>query len=250
MEYFVKGKGKPVVMIHGFLENHKMWNDVTDELPEGFMFILPDLPGHGKSKVENEISTMQSMADGINEILEELKIKNATFIGHSMGGYVSLAFAEKFPEKINALMLFFSSPLADSAEKKEQRLEAAEVVKKDKESFIRLSVPKLFNPNQLDQLRNEIDTARKWANEMTVDGIVAALKGMRERKNTMAVLENTTMPVSVVLGEFDGAVKADDLIEKLPAKDNIQTTVLAVGHMGHLEAPADSVRLISEFIKG
>ena len=249
MHYKDIGVGKAVVLIHGFLENGKMWNEFANELSQNYRLIIPDLYGHGETPSVDEKHIMEQQAKGILEILNHLKIESAAFVGHSMGGYIALAIARDFPEKVEKLCLFFSSSLADSEEKKEQRLKAAETASKDKESFVRLGVKNLFDQNNLDNLRDEIEIARQWAMEMPLDGITAALKGMPERSDTTQVLENANYPVEIILGEFDGAVDAKKYLPELPENQQIKTHVLPVGHMGHLEAPKETLNLIKQFLK-
>lgn len=242
------GEGKAVVLLHGFLENGKMWNDFAEDLSKKYRVIIPDFYGHGATPSIAEAHTMEMQAKGVMEILKHLDISTAAFIGHSMGGYTTLALARDYPEKVEKLCLFFSSTLADSEEKKEQRLKAVETAGEDKENFVRLGIKNLFDQNNLDHLREEIQIARAWAQEMPLDGITAALKGMRERKDTTEVLQQAEYPIQIILGEFDGAIDLEEFQKVLPKKENIKIDILPVGHMGHLEAPTESLRIIEEFL--
>lgn len=248
MQYRDIGTGKPVVLIHGFLENGKMWDEFSKELSKEYRLIIPDLYGHGQTPSIAEAHTMEMQAKGILEILEDLKIDSAAFIGHSMGGYTALAIARDFGEKVDKLCLFFSSSLADSDEKKEQRLKAVTTAMENRESFVKIGVKNLFDQDNLDNLRDEIEFARSLALEMPLDGITAALKGMRERKDTTVVLENADFPIEIILGSKDSAIDADKYLAELPDNNNIKTHVLDVGHMGHLEAPEETLKLIQEFL--
>lgn len=249
MKYKDIGTGNPVVLIHGFLENGKMWDEMSKELSKHYRLIIPDLYGHGETPSIAESHTMEMQAKGVIQILDELKIESAAFIGHSMGGYTALSIARDFQEKVERLCLFFSSSLPDSDEKKEQRLKAAKTAEENRESFVRLGVKNLFDQNNLDNLREEIEFARELALEMPLDGVTAALKGMRQRKDTTDVLKSATYPVEIILGEFDSAVDAKKYLDDVPANPHIQTHVLPVGHMGHLEAPDKSLQLIQEFLE-
>src|SRR5690554_3916601 len=112
LNFKVEGKGNPVVLIHGYLENMQMWEDYAKQLSKDFQVIRMDLPGHGDSAVLNEIHSMELVAREIKEVLDFLKITKTLVVGHSMGGYVSLALTELFPEKVKALVLMNSSSLA------------------------------------------------------------------------------------------------------------------------------------------
>lgn len=249
MKYKEMGQGKAIVLLHGFLENNKMWNEFAEHLSKEYRLIMPDLYGHGESASIADAHTMEMQAKGVINILNELKIPSAAFIGHSMGGYITLAIARDFPEKLEKFCLFFSSSLPDSEEKKAQRLKAAETAARDKENFLRIGVKNLFDQNNLDNLREEIEIARGWALEMPLSGVTAALKGMRERSNTTQVLRNADYPIQIILGEFDGAINLDEFKAEIPKKENIKIDVLPVGHMGHLEAPKKSLEIIENFLK-
>lgn len=249
MKYKDIGSGQVVVLLHGFLENNKMWNDLAKVLSQHYRLIIPDLYGHGKTPSISDKHTMKLQADGVVEVLDSLGISSASFVGHSMGGYTSLALAKAYPEKVERLCMFFSSSLPDSEEKKEQRLKAVKAAEMSTESFVRLGVKNLFDQNNLDNLRDEIEKARSWGQEMPLDGITAALRGMRDREDTTQVLEDATYPIQIVLGEFDAAIDLEKLKRVIPNKDNIKINVLPIGHMGHLEAPKVSLSLISSFLK-
>src|SRR5690606_16027744 len=137
LNYEVIGDGKPVVLLHGYLENMKMWKGLTESLSRSRKLVLLDLPGHGESGNFDEIHTMELMADKVRETLAFLKISNADFIGHSMGGYVTLAYVEKFPVDVNSFVLMNSFSLPDSEEKKEQRLQAVITAEKNLDTLIK-----------------------------------------------------------------------------------------------------------------
>lgn len=248
MQFKLLGDGEVVVLLHGFLENGKMWKAFSKDLSRNYRLIIPDLYGHGATRSVSDEHSMETQAQGVLEILDDLEISSASFIGHSMGGYISLAIARDFPERVDKLGLFFSSSLPDSEEKKAQRLKAVETATENKEGFIHHGVKNLFNQNNLDQLRKEIEKARKWALKMPLNGVTAALKGMRLRQDTTKVLENSEFPIQIVLGEFDPAIDLESFQKVIPQKENIEVSVLPVGHMGHLEAPKESLRIIKKFL--
>lgn len=248
MKFKLLGDGEVVVLLHGFLENGKMWKKFSKDLARNYRLIIPDLYGHGSTHSVSDEHTMEMQAQGVLEILDDLEIPSATFIGHSMGGYISLTIARDFPERVEKLCLFFSSTLPDSDEKKKQRLKAVKAAEENKESFIHLGVKNLFDQNNLDQLRKEIEIARKWAKKMPLNGVTSALKGMRLREDTTKVLENADFPVQIVLGEFDDAIDLNKFQKVIPEKNNINVKILPVGHMGHLEAPEESLSILKSFL--
>ncbi len=249
LHYTTMGQGPYLFLIHGFLENHKMWLPMAKEFSKTHTVIMPDLAGHGKSPVLGEAHSMELQAGLVLDIYTQLNIESAILIGHSMGGYVALTLAQKFPEKVNGLCLFFSTSKADSDEKKKQRMEAVKTVEDNRKGFIDKSIPKLFGPKKIESLANEIELAKSWAMDMPQKGITAALKGMAERADTTQVLETAPFPILILLGEFDGAVNAAEFKKIIPERENITVKTLPTGHMGHLEAPDTSLELLKGFLR-
>lgn len=242
------GKGKPVGLIHGFMENHKMWTFATNKLATNHRLIVPDMLGHGISDFDFDKITMEMQAHALKKLLDELNIQKISLIGHSMGGYIALAFAKLYPEYINGLCLFFSSPLADDEAKKKIRVKAADVVRKNKEKFIQLGIPNLFNSGKLKQLSSQITTAKLWAMETPVQGIVASSLGMADRADSTHILRDADYPIYVLAGTYDNAVNTEQLKAVLPQNKNISFHQLPIGHMGHLEAPEQCLEILNEFL--
>lgn len=247
--YEIKGEGDPIVFLHGYLENMKMWRVFTEELSKDHQVILIDLPGHGKSESYGKIHTMELMAEKVNEVLEELRIPETIMVGHSMGGYVTLAFAELFPEKLKAFILQNSSSLPDSEDKKTQRLKAVETAHKNLDTLIKMSIPSLFAEKNLDSLKEEIEFAKRLAKETSLEGVEAALRGMRARPDRTEILENFERKIGILIGKYDKAVNPEDLKKIIPRKENISIKELETGHMSHLEAPKETMAFITDFLK-
>jgi pimeloyl-ACP methyl ester carboxylesterase len=248
--YTEKGKGKTVLLLHGFLENSKMWNYFQNELSGGYRVISVDLPGHGQSSQEtNEgVNRMEYMADKVNEVLEHLEIEKVIVIGHSMGGYAALALADKFKYKIDGLGLFYSTTLPDDEIKKEQRQKAPEIAGIKPEDFIRLTIPNLFAQKDIAGLQPEIKTAVSWAKETSQTGISAALKGMRLRQDRTDVVKDLGKPVLVIIGEYDNTAKNAELRKTLQGFSNVSFYELPTGHMGTLEAPEENLAVIKNWL--
>ncbi|WP_406628708.1 alpha/beta fold hydrolase [Ornithobacterium rhinotracheale] len=246
MNYKIIGEGKPVVLLHGFLENHKMWIPIAEAIP-GYKFIIPDLLGHGETRSEDEVNTMEDQARNLVKLLKELEVSSATFIGHSMGGYIAMVIARDYSSYVEKLGLFFSKTTPDSEEKKAQRLQAVRVAEENKERFVELGVKGLFAQDNLNNLRPQIAEAQSWGMETPIDGLVSALRGMREREDTTYLLEKLNYPILIVLGEKDPSTEKEfkDLI---PKRENIQVHILPCGHMGMLELPEASTKIIQDFL--
>ena len=241
-----KGVGKEIlVLLHGFMENSSIWSDVEKNLSSDFSVLKIDLPGHGKSEILAEVHTMELMADEVKKVLDHEKIDNIHLLGHSMGGYVSLAFAEKFPESLKSLTLFFSTFLADDEQKKEQRKKSYRIIKDAFAHYARAGVPNLFNPNELDVLERKIENALEIALSTNNLGALACVKGMVERPDRKEVLENLEAKILVIAGKHDNAVKTELVMKNLPDRTNIKSYILDCGHNGHWEKPSICAEIIN-----
>ena len=148
LHYEITGNGKEnLVLLHGFMESLLIWEDLEPLLSKNFRIIKIDLPGHGRSEIYGEIHTMEMMAEKVKEVADQLKLEKFHLLGHSMGGYVSLAFAEKFAEKLKSLTLFFSTYFPDDEEKKETRKKSFRIILESYKTYVGAGIPNLFNPN-------------------------------------------------------------------------------------------------------
>lgn len=206
INYETYGSGPALILLHGFLESAVMWNPFLPELSEKNFIITLDLPGHGESGVVSKIHSMELMAEVVNELLIHLGVTSATIVGHSMGGYVTMAFAEIFPQKIEQLILLNSTPTADSEERKENRNRALKVFGQNPSAFISMAITNLFAETSREQFSEEIELLKKQANSFPHEGITAAIKGMRDRKDRTEVLKNFKK------GKFSILSKADPLL--------------------------------------
>ena len=184
------GKGPCLILLHGFLLSSTIWVDLAPKLSKKNRVIIIDLPGHGKSGCVSETHTMEMMAEVVNFILEENKITKASFIGHSMGGYISLAFAEMYPSKINKLVLLNSSTEADSPERKTNRVRAINVVKNNKDIFIIMAIRALFPESKQNKYQKLIENFTDEAQVFTIEAIIAAIIGMKVRKDRTSILKS------------------------------------------------------------
>lgn len=248
LHYEIIGKGAPVVLLHGYLENMKMWASFKDEISKSHQIILLDLPGHGQSKNLAEVHTMELMAEAVHQTLTELGVGNPVFVGHSMGGYVTLAYADLFPDQIRSFILLNSSTLPDSPEKKQQRLKAVETAEKNLDTLIKMSIPTLFAEKNLENLKPQIEFTKELARETSLQGVTAALKGMRLRPDRSFLLEEFKGSIGILIGKYDKAVNPDELKKIIPQKENISVLELETGHMAHLEAPEETLRFIQSHL--
>ena len=246
LHHEISGKGKkPLVLLHGFMENTTIWNEMEAHLSKDFTLIKIDLPGHGKSKVYQEIHTVELMAEKVKEVIDALKLEKINLLGHSLGGYVSLAFAENFPEILESMTLFFSTTVADDEEKKAIRRRSIAVIDENFETFVKTSIPNLFSNNEKDILEGKIELAKNIAKSTNKEGVKAAQLGMAERPDRTEILENLDAKILIIAGKYDNAVKTENLLKIIPEKTNIKTYVLDCGHNGHWEKPTICAEIIN-----
>lgn len=246
LHHEISGNGKkPLVLLHGFMENTTIWDEMEAHLSKDFILIKIDLPGHGKSKVYQEIHTVELMAEKVKEVIDALKLEKINLLGHSLGGYVSLAFAEKFPEILESMTLFFSTTLADDEEKKQIRRRSIAVIDENFETFVKTSIPNLFSNNEKDILEGKIELAKNIAKSTNKEGVKAAQLGMAERPDRTEILENLDAKILIIAGKYDNAVKTENLLKIIPEKTNIKTYVLDCGHNGHWEKPTICAEIIN-----
>jgi len=203
IHFRVEGKGRAIVLIHGFLGSMSIWDDITPELKKRYKVVLLDLPGHGKSDNFGYMHKMELMAEAVKAVLDQLQLRRYVLIGHSMGGYVSMAFAEKYMDKLRGIILFHSTAVADSEHKQTERDKAIKVAKRNKDRYLRESLKKLFLTSNIKKLPQILQKASNIASATSVQGITAALEGMKKRKNTEVVLQFCNCPVMFIAGLHD-----------------------------------------------
>lgn len=227
-----------LVLLHGFLEDSRMWDTMSNSFEQQGQIVRIDLPGHGKSGSFDAVHTMEEMADVVHEVIEELDLKSPAILGHSMGGYVALAYAELY-ENIGGLGLFFSTPYADSPERKIMRDKAAELVLSNHNAFIRAAIPQLFSAALRPGLRGVISKQIDQSLEMSVDGITAAIRGMKERSDRTRILIDPpqnlrTNKIGVFAGETDTVIPIKQVKEWIGSPGVGYRFISSHGHMGHL----------------
>jgi pimeloyl-ACP methyl ester carboxylesterase len=246
--YSKKGTGKAIVLLHGFLESSLMWNDIVAEVSKNHQVICIDLLGHGHSGCIGYIHTMEQMAEAVGAVLNHIKIEKHTIIGHSMGGYVALAYIAMYPKKVEGLCLMNSTALEDNLEKQKNRDRAIIAVKHNHKTFIRLSIANLFRPKNRTIYSDEIKKIVDEAIQIPVQGIVGALEGMKIRKNRVALFRKSNFKKLLIIGRKDPVL--DYTIVLSQAKDsNIEVFELPDGHMSYIENKYELTYKIMQFIE-
>ena len=232
--YTAQGSGKPLVLLHGFLESSKIWEDFVPSLSKQRQVICIDLPGHGKSGCFNKVHSIEEMAYAVKAVLDCLNTKELTIAGHSMGGYVSLEFSKIFPTITRSLLLINSTPEADSAEKAENRDRASRLVKRNKKAFIKMAINSLLPPEHQVKFQDEIALLIQEAEKMSSKGIIAALQGMKIRTDNTAWFSSFKGDKHMVSGKQDPILDFHHL-KGLSKNCNSHFKSFSGGHLSYLE---------------
>jgi len=253
LSYTASGKGNAVVLVHGFCEDLTIWSDYAQRLSADYHVIVPDLPGFGKSSPElGEAVNMEYYARRVHEVLD-IALTNqeqVTFIGHSLGGYVALAFAELYPERLNGIGLFHSTAFADNEEKKQSRDKVAQYIQdKGVGAFTDSFVEPLFYAGNRMRLKEEIESIKQQARLTSKEGAVAATLAMKDRPDRTAVLKESKVPVLFIAGKKDTSVPLEKSMDQFyfPAKSLVYV-LDNVGHMGMVEEKEECFTVVKAFI--
>jgi len=251
--YRITGKGKPVMLVHGFAETGLVWRLQEQELSSSWQIIVPDLPGSGYSVSalhRLQSRTIEGMAERLMAIVLKEDIGSLSMLGHSMGGYITLAFAEKYPEKLNGFGLIHSTAYADSEEKRTTRERSVEFIQKHGAfAFLEQLIPNLYgekfrkdNPVKLEE---QLDLARHLLPEV----LISYYRMMMERPNRISVLTDFQKPILFIIGKEDKAVNLDDSLAQcyLPAESHVHILETS-GHMGMHEQAIKTNRAVKEFL--
>jgi pimeloyl-ACP methyl ester carboxylesterase len=257
LSYCVYGKGTPVLLLHGYGEDSQIWNNQIEYLSTHCLLIVPDLPGSGKSSItakgkEEWLPNLriESLAHSMNEILIAENLAACILLGHSMGGYISLAFAELYPSKILALGLVHSTAYADSDEKKITRQKSIQFLEENGgHTFFKASMPNLFGKKFKETQAAAIEELIEQSKAFDTPILVAYTQAMMHRTNKTAVLQLALFPVLFVAGPEDIAAPLTDVQAQatVPIKSYLEI-IEGVGHMGMLEAPQQMNQHLSRFI--
>ncbi len=248
ISYSDDGKGKAVVLLHGFLENKSMWRAFVPEISKRNRVIAIDLLGHGKTDCLGYVHSMEDQADMIHKVLQHLKIRKAILIGHSMGGYVALAFAELYPKNIKGLVLLNSTSRADNEERKTNRNRAIKAVKQNYTAFVRMSIANLFSEKNRTILIDAIENVKLEGLKTPLQGIVAALEGMKIRKDREEILHFENYPKLLILGKQDPVLNYDGNATQIENTD-VKLISFPDGHMSYIENEKELLLVLLEFLK-
>ncbi|WP_411894093.1 alpha/beta hydrolase [Winogradskyella sp. A2] len=248
VHFNVEGEGEPLLLLHGFLENKEMWEELIPQFSKKNKVVTIDLLGHGKTSSIGYIHSMEDMAEAVYAVLKHLKIKTVKTIGHSMGGYVALALADLYPKLISDLCLMNSTFESDSKERQDLRLRAVKMAKTSYEQLVRTSIAGLFAPESKEKFKSKYNDALKVALKTTVQGYIAAQKGMAIRPNRLDVLNCINGKKHIIIGKKDALVNEEELSKSI-INTSIELIELSEGHMSHIENKSELSYFLKHYIE-
>jgi pimeloyl-ACP methyl ester carboxylesterase len=253
ISYRIEGEGEPIVLIHGFGEDSTVWNSQVEYLKDKFRVITPDIPGSGKSSMLEGLSQAVTLGDYavcLQALILHEHIDECFIFGHSMGGYITLAFVELYPNLVKGFGLIHSIAYPDNEEKKQNRQRGIEMMEEyGAHAFLKTVIPTLYSPGfkeqHPEQVQQHIDDAAQFSKEACQQYYTA----MMRRPDRQLALKNSKVPVLLVAGTEDVAAPLNDVLEqaKLPAISYIHV-LDGVGHMGMIEAPDKINQYLEEFV--
>lgn len=247
LKYFCQGLGKQtLVLIHGYCENNTCFNEQVLFFKDSHKVITLDLPGFGESDIIADVST-DKMASEVKAVLDHLDIRQCIMMGHSMGGYVVMAFAELYPQMLSGFGLIHSVATADNEERKEKRKQVIKLVEKTgKEPYIKSFIPTLFA---------ESNQTKSYVNDFVLqglsgpkEGIIEAAKAMMNRPDRLHVLEQAKVPVFFAIGKQDPLIPEEAMFKQAALCKESQICYLQkAGHVGMVEEPETLNKGMMEF---
>lgn len=253
LAYIEKGQGEAVIFLHGFCERKEIWNDIIDFVGKSAHALAPDLPGFGDNPALLSPMTIDRMAEQVHEWLREQGIHRGIMVGHSLGGYISLAFAEKYPEWMLGLGIFQSTAYADDEQKQKKRSQTAAFIERNgMEPFAGPFVRNLFHNPDLPKLKPMVDNLIAFTMATPASTAIEVSKAMRDRPDRIHVLKNATFPVLFIAGREDQAVPLAALEKQflLPANTVTIKILPYTGHMAMVEQPLEAKHTLKSWVEG
>lgn len=249
INYTTSGSGHTVVLLHGFLENLTMWDEFSKKLSITNNVIAIDLPGFGQSDIIINNHSMRLMAETVMQVLEKECISKCIMAGHSMGGYVTLAFAELFEDKLDGIILFHSHAAADDEEAKINRNRTIKIVANNHAKFISGFIPSLFTEENAAKFSSEIEQLINSSLLTKNEGVIAALAGMRDRRDYLTLLSELEIPVFFIAGKKDSRIPIEKITQQITLPKISEALLLEnVGHMGFIEDKDLTYKAVAGFI--
>ncbi len=254
INYSIAGKGDPVIFIHGFGEDGSIWDGIVDDLSNSYKNIVVDLPGSGASTLLSQgekLVGIEDYAEAIHAVLNEKAISKTIVIGHSMGGYIAMAFAEQYPAMLSGLGLFHSTTFADDEAKKEARLKGISFVKNNgAQAFLKTTIPGMFSEDFQKNNFKVVDDLLDKAKNFTDEAVIQYYTAMMNRKDRSDILRNISVPVLLIIGEKDQAVPLEQSLKQTHLAPKSLIKILpGAAHMGMLENGEACTATIRQFFE-
>lgn len=251
IHYTDQGDGKIIVLVHGYLETLEIWSSFAGKLAGKFRVISVDLPGHGDSDIFDDVHTMEFMSAAIRDLVQSLGTEKVFLTGHSMGGYVTIAFADLFPDMLAGYCLFHSHPFADSQEVLVKRkLDINVVSKGEKDQLIKTSISRMFATPNLQKFSGALQRSMKVGSSVPAKGITAVLRGMMARPSRLSVMEAGRIPCLWILGAMDNYINCEQIQTKVRLPGNAEVHILKnSGHMGFIEEEELALKILGSFVQ-
>lgn len=248
IHYRVAGEGDVIVLIHGFPLDGTIWEQVVQGLSKKYKVIVPDLPGSGDSVNDISDLTVEDMAESVHLVLDNEGVSEAVLAGHSMGGYVALAFAELYPNRLRGIVMVHSTAVADTEDKKVQRKKVISLIEKGgKESFIRQMIPNLFSGTNSKMLY--LNSTVELALKTPPASIIAFYNAMINRPDRRSKLNNNDLAVAWVIGEDDLIIPKNSIIQQTTLTNvNFVYVYKDCGHMSMMEKSGALAHDLDEFL--
>ena len=224
-----------LVLLHGFMNNLEVWKNFVLDYMRSIRVVAIDLIGHGESDVVEDVSSMELQAEAIKAVLDSLNVSKCVMVGHSMGGMITLAFAEKYPEYLKGFCLLHSQAMSDNPKGIENRKRACKLINDDKLKYIVDFIPNLFAKDNIAKCASEIEDLKDIAISTKKEGIVAAQLGMIERRDRQDVLSSSTVPVLFIAGSQDIRIDILNIMAQATLPKFSETMLLDCGHMSFIE---------------
>lgn len=238
-----------VVFLHGFLGSHEIWSEFVPEFSSDYNVIAIDLPGHGDSTYLDDVLTMSDMASTVLAVLNTENVNDAHFVGHSMGGYVTLALTKLKKDKVKSITLFNSSLYPDSEENKRNRKAAVRLLELKPSILINEIIQNLFRPESIEQFNEDFDKIKRIALNTQVKAVQASLLGMSEREDFQPWSLTAEIPIQLLAGIYDNAVPYE--LSKQQTEDSPVKLVVFedTAHMGFIEEKEATQQALRTFFK-
>ncbi|MGM1023291.1 MAG: alpha/beta fold hydrolase [Bacillota bacterium] len=247
--YAERGKGEPIILLHGFCGSSSYWDEVVPMLSQSYRCIVPDLRGHGRSDAPLGAYTIDQMANDVLKLQEQLDIPQAAWFGHSLGGYLTLSAVQRHPERLTAFGLIHSTAYADTEQGKEKRNKAVSTIQTEGiTAFVDGLIPGLFAPQHVESLSDQVLKVKEIGYKTPPQGAVGTSLAMRERSDRRDVLSASTLPTLLVAGEQDQVISPARTFTT-DRTGVTQVTIPKAGHMSLFEAPEQLAHAILAFLQ-